>query len=193
MVMKVIITMVTTMVSNITTMFSILNIMVSILTTTMVSIITTILLQVTMGTTAAESMNASANIFLGQSEAPLMIRPYLKVIIVVVIIFAIIVLKILYLLWSDPTSRLIYHHQWTLSVWGVNVIVVIIISVTIPNQDMTKSEIHAVMTGGFATIAGSVLAAYIRFGLTITSCVFGANIKFNSWVKLKFFVSFTTF
>ena len=97
MVMKVIITMVTTMVSNITTMFSILNIMVSILTTTMVSIITTILVQVTMGTTAAESMNASANIFLGQSEAPLMIRPYLKVIIVV-IIFAIIVLKILYLL-----------------------------------------------------------------------------------------------
>ena len=30
------------------------------------------------------------------------------------------------------------------------------------HQDMTKSEIHAVMTGGFATIAGSVLAAYIR-------------------------------
>merc|ERR1711971_565277 len=68
------------------------------------------LLQVTMGTTAAESMNASANIFLGQSEAPLMIRPYLK--------------------------------------------------------DMTKSEIHAVMTGGFATIAGSVLAAYISFGVS---------------------------
>merc|ERR1712156_63775 len=64
----------------------------------------------TMGTTAAESMNASANIFLGQSEAPLMIRPYLK--------------------------------------------------------DMTKSEIHAVMTGGFATIAGSVLAAYISFGVS---------------------------
>ena len=30
-------------------------------------------------------------------------------------------------------------------------------------QDMTKSEIHAVMTSGFATIAGSVLAAYISF------------------------------
>ena len=28
---------------------------------------------------------------------------------------------------------------------------------------MTKSEIHAVMTSGFATIAGSVLAAYISF------------------------------
>merc|ERR1711963_286471 len=30
---------------------------------------------------------------------------------------------------------------------------------------MTKSEIHAVMTGGFATIVGSVLAAYISFGV----------------------------
>lgn len=68
------------------------------------------LLQVSIGTTAAESMNASANIFLGQTEAPLMIRPYIK--------------------------------------------------------DMTKSELHAVMTGGFATIAGSVLAAYISFGVS---------------------------
>lgn len=32
-------------------------------------------------------------------------------------------------------------------------------------NDMTKSEIHAVMTGGFATIAGSVLATYILFGV----------------------------
>ena len=31
---------------------------------------------------------------------------------------------------------------------------------------LTKSEIHAVMTGGFATIAGSVLAAYIIFGVS---------------------------
>jgi nucleoside permease NupC len=30
---------------------------------------------------------------------------------------------------------------------------------------MTKSELHAVMTGGFATIAGGVLAAYISFGV----------------------------
>jgi nucleoside permease NupC len=30
---------------------------------------------------------------------------------------------------------------------------------------MTKSELHAVMTGGFATIAGSVMAAYINFGV----------------------------
>ena len=58
------------------------------------------LLQVTLGTTACESMNAAGNIFLGQTEAPLLIKPYLG--------------------------------------------------------RMTKSEIHAVMTGGFATIAGTV-------------------------------------
>ena len=28
-----------------------------------------------------------------------------------------------------------------------------------------RSEIHAVMTGGFATIAGTVLSAYISFGI----------------------------
>ena len=31
---------------------------------------------------------------------------------------------------------------------------------------MTASELHAVMTGGFATIAGSVLATYIMFGVS---------------------------
>eukprot|EP00095_Tigriopus_kingsejongensis_P008400 snap_masked-scaffold9_size846264-processed-gene-4.15 protein:Tk08400 transcript:snap_masked-scaffold9_size846264-processed-gene-4.15-mRNA-1 annotation:"hypothetical protein DAPPUDRAFT_312019" len=31
---------------------------------------------------------------------------------------------------------------------------------------MTKSEIHAVMTSGFATIAGTVMAAYITFGVS---------------------------
>jgi len=67
------------------------------------------LLYVTVGTTAAESMNAAANVFLGQTEAPLLIRPYL------------------------PT--------------------------------MTKSEINAVMTGGFATIAGTILGAYIAMGI----------------------------
>jgi len=67
------------------------------------------LLYVTVGTTAAESMNAAANIFLGQTEAPLLIQPYLP--------------------------------------------------------KMTKSEINAVMTGGFATVAGTVLGAYIGFGI----------------------------
>ena len=32
--------------------------------------------------------------------------------------------------------------------------------------DLTRSELHAVITGGFATIAGSVLAAYISFGIS---------------------------
>lgn len=30
---------------------------------------------------------------------------------------------------------------------------------------MTRSELHAVMTGGFATVSGAVLAAYIAFGV----------------------------
>ena len=34
-------------------------------------------------------------------------------------------------------------------------------------KDMTKSELHAVMTGGFATISGSVLAGYIHYGVDI--------------------------
>ena len=33
---------------------------------------------------------------------------------------------------------------------------------------MTRSELHAVMTGGFATIAGGVLAAYISFGVRLS-------------------------
>ena len=69
----------------------------------------------TVGTTAAESLNAAANIFLGQTEAPLLIKPFL--------------------------------------------------------HDMTKSEIHAVMTGGFATIAGTVLAAYISFGIDASQLI----------------------
>eukprot|EP00121_Abeoforma_whisleri_P008512 Awhi_evm1s7816 len=32
-------------------------------------------------------------------------------------------------------------------------------------DEMTKSELHAVMTGGFATVAGSVMGAYIAFGV----------------------------
>ena len=63
-----------------------------------------------METTACESLSAAANIFIGQTEAPLMIKPFLGF--------------------------------------------------------MTPSEIHAVMTGGFATIAGAVLAAYISFNIS---------------------------
>lgn len=31
--------------------------------------------------------------------------------------------------------------------------------------DMTSSELHAVMTGGFATITGGIMAAYILLGV----------------------------
>ena len=37
------------------------------------------LLSVTVGTTAAESLNAAANIFLGQTEAPVLIKPFLPI------------------------------------------------------------------------------------------------------------------
>ncbi|XP_073475280.1 sodium/nucleoside cotransporter 1 [Aquarana catesbeiana] len=73
------------------------------------------LMQVTMGTTATETLSVAGNIFVGQTEAPLLIRPYLP--------------------------------------------------------EMTKSEIHAVMTGGFGTIAGSVMGAYISFGIDPSSLI----------------------
>lgn len=63
----------------------------------------------TMGTSGAESLSAAANIFVGQTEAPLVVRPYAS--------------------------------------------------------QMTRSELMAVMTGGFATIAGGVMAAYVAFGI----------------------------
>lgn len=61
----------------------------------------------TMKLSGAESLSAAGNIFLGQTEAPLLVRPF------------------------------------------------------IPN--MTRSEIMCLMTGGMATIAGGVLAAYVTF------------------------------
>ncbi|XP_029915163.1 solute carrier family 28 member 3-like [Myripristis murdjan] len=67
------------------------------------------IMQVTMGTSPTESMAAAGNIFLGQTESPLLIRPYIS--------------------------------------------------------QLTRSEIHAVMTGGFASIAGSVMGAFIAFGI----------------------------
>jgi len=62
-----------------------------------------------MGTSGPESLSASANIFVGQTEAPLLIRSYVG--------------------------------------------------------RMTRSELMAVMTGGFATVAGGVLAAYVGMGI----------------------------
>ncbi|MFQ5524621.1 MAG: NupC/NupG family nucleoside CNT transporter [Thermoanaerobaculia bacterium] len=63
----------------------------------------------TLGTSGAETLSCSANIFVGQTEAPLLIKPFL--------------------------------------------------------QEMTKSELLTIMVGGFATIAGGVLAGYIAFGV----------------------------
>lgn len=61
----------------------------------------------TMRLSGAESLSAAGNIFLGQTEAPLLVRPFV--------------------------------------------------------QNMTKSELMCLMTGGMATIAGGVLAGYVAF------------------------------
>ena len=63
--------------------------------------------QKTMFISGTESLSVSANIFLGQTEAPLMVRPFV--------------------------------------------------------DKMTKSELMAVMTGGFATAAGGILAIYVSW------------------------------
>ena len=62
-------------------------------------------MQRTLGTSGAETLSASGNIFLGQTEAPLLIKPFVA--------------------------------------------------------KMTRSELNTVMIGGFATVAGGVLAAYV--------------------------------
>ncbi|HWA99715.1 MAG TPA: NupC/NupG family nucleoside CNT transporter [Pirellulales bacterium] len=69
-----------------------------------------IVMQKTLRTSGAESLSAASNIFVGQTEAPLIIRPFVN--------------------------------------------------------DMTNSELMAVMIGGFATVAGGVMAAYVSFGVS---------------------------
>lgn len=64
-----------------------------------------------LGTSRAESLSAAANIFVGQTEAPLVVKPYI--------------------------SR------------------------------MTTSELFAVMVGGLASVAGSILAGYVALGVDI--------------------------
>ncbi len=63
-------------------------------------------MQKMLGTSGAESLSVISNIFVGQTEAPLVIKPYV--------------------------------------------------------ERMTQSELLAVMTGGMATIAGGVMAAYVQ-------------------------------
>ena len=64
-------------------------------------------MQKTMGTSGSETLSVAGNIFLGQTESPLMVRPFI--------------------------------------------------------DKMTKSELMAVMTGGFATVSGGVLAIYVSW------------------------------
>ena len=64
-----------------------------------------------LGTSRTESLSATANIFVGQTEAPLVIRPFIKT--------------------------------------------------------MSKSELFAVMCGGLASVAGSVLAGYASMGVPL--------------------------
>jgi CNT family concentrative nucleoside transporter len=67
-------------------------------------------MQKTLGTSGAETLSTAGNIFVGQTEAPLLVKPYLN--------------------------------------------------------SMTRSELMAVMVGGFATIAGGVMAAYVGMGIS---------------------------
>ena len=62
-------------------------------------------MQKTMGSSGAETTSVSANIFVGQTEAPLIVKPFIS--------------------------------------------------------KMTKSELMAIMVGGFATVAGGVMAVYV--------------------------------
>ena len=64
-----------------------------------------------LGSSRAESLSATANIFVGQTEAPLVVRPFIN--------------------------------------------------------SMTKSELFAVMCGGLASVAGSVLAGYANMGVPL--------------------------
>ena len=65
------------------------------------------IMEKTMKTSGAETLSVSANIFVGQTEAPILIRPFIST--------------------------------------------------------MTKSELMTVMVGGFATVAGSVMALYVSW------------------------------
>jgi len=65
------------------------------------------IMEKTMKTSGAETLSVSANIFVGQTEAPILIRPFIS--------------------------------------------------------SMTKSELMAIMVGGFATVAGSVMALYVSW------------------------------
>ncbi|TWU43373.1 Nucleoside permease NupX [Novipirellula aureliae] len=66
-------------------------------------------MQRTLGTSGPETLSAAANVFVGHTEAPLVVKPYLAT--------------------------------------------------------MTRSELNALMTGGFATVTGGLLGAYVDMGM----------------------------
>jgi CNT family concentrative nucleoside transporter len=68
------------------------------------------IMQKVMNVSSSEGLVCAANIFCGQTEAPLFVKPYIKT--------------------------------------------------------MTRSEINCMMTGGMASVAGGVLAAYVGFGIS---------------------------
>lgn len=50
---------------------------------------------------------------------------------------------------------------------------------------LTKSELHAVMTGGFATVAGSYVALLVEVGVGFNSVQLIATFQFIAYYKLK--------
>ena len=44
---------------------------------------------------------------------------------------------------------------------------------------LTRSELHALMTSGFATVAGTVIAAYVEFGVSVLDKTKGILICFK--------------
>ncbi len=71
-----------------------------------------VIMRVTLGTSGAETLAAAANVFVGHTEAPLVVRPYLAI--------------------------------------------------------MTRSELCAMMVGGFATVTGGLLGVYAGMGIDIS-------------------------
>lgn len=106
-------------------------------------------MQVTMGTSPTESMTAAGNIFLGQVNNSLESQQQTNNSVVDTIIISIIILQIH------------YSHINLISLFQTEAPLLIAPYIA----ELTRSEIHAVMTGGLAGISGTILGAYISFGV----------------------------
>ena len=51
-------------------------------------------------------------------------------------------------------------------------------------KSLTHSEIHSIMVSGFATVSGTVLAAYISFGAEAQHLITGKKLMFKVLNKL---------